>query len=121
VKQKHWRRERLVVTGWRERPGELPEFLLARRVAGGGLRAAGSASLGLDATRRGLLLAALEEQALPPHRRRERVRWAAPVIEVLVDLHGRSDGAARECGAREISRPDGRGAVQRRCARPPFP
>jgi hypothetical protein len=34
------------------------------------------------------------------------VRSAAPVIEVLVDLHGRSDGAARDAVLREISWPD---------------
>jgi ATP-dependent DNA ligase len=31
IKIKHRRRERLVVTGWRDRDGELPEFLVARR------------------------------------------------------------------------------------------
>ena len=50
--------------GRRERQGELPEFLLARRRPDGRLRPAGSASLGLDPTRRGLLLAALEEHAI---------------------------------------------------------
>ena len=56
IKHKHRRRERLLVSGWRERPGELPEFLLARRGADGRLRPAGSASLGLDTERCGGLL-----------------------------------------------------------------
>ena len=107
IKQKHRRRERLLVTGWRERPDELPEFLLARRGADGGLRPAGSASLGLDPPRRALLLAALEENEVAPRRFGRRVRWAAPVIEVLVDLHGPTDGPARDPVLREISLPDG--------------
>lgn len=45
VKRKHRRSERLVVTGWRERDGGLPEFLLARRGSDGRLRPVGSASL----------------------------------------------------------------------------
>ena len=47
VKFKHRRRETFRVTGWRERDGQLPEFFLARE-AGGRLRPAGSAALGLD-------------------------------------------------------------------------
>ena len=43
------RRERFVVAGWRERDGELPEFLLARRHRGA-LVPAGTAILGLAAT-----------------------------------------------------------------------
>ena len=109
VKQKHRRRERMIVTGWRARGDELPEFLLARHGADGGLRPAGSASLGLDPTRRALLLAALEQHELGPRRRGGRVRWAAPVIEVIVDLHGPPDGPARDAILREISLPDRHG------------
>jgi ATP-dependent DNA ligase len=87
VKQKHPRRERLVVTGWRERDGALPELFLARRV-GSELHPAGSASLGLDPERREQLLSALAERELRPARRRRRVRWALPEIVVLADLHG---------------------------------
>ncbi len=77
IKHKHRRRERLVVTGWRERPDDLPEFLRARRAADGDLRPAGSASLGLDATRRRLLLAALEDLAVsaPPRRGAPTLVW----------------------------------------------
>ena len=46
------RRERLLVTGSRERAGALPEFRLARRDEQGRPAPAGSASLGLDADRR---------------------------------------------------------------------
>lgn len=51
IKQKHRRRERLAVSGWREREGSLPELLLARLGADGRVRA-GCASLGLDADQR---------------------------------------------------------------------
>ncbi len=103
VKHKHRRREWFVVIGWRERPGELPEFLLARRQAGG-LAPAGSASLGLDGDRREMLLKALAEHELPPRRRRGR-RWAHPVIEVSVDFHGPVDGAVRDAVLRELNLP----------------
>ena len=105
VKQKHRRRERLVVTGWRERAGALPEFLLARRQTDGGLRPAGSASLGLDAARRASLLVALERHAERPRASGRGVRWTAPVIEVLVDAHGRGDGPVRDAIVREIAWP----------------
>ena len=48
-----------MITGWRERNGALPEFLLARR-QGGDLAPAGSASLGLGADQRTALLAQLQ-------------------------------------------------------------
>jgi hypothetical protein len=35
------------------------------------------------------------------------VRWAAPVIEAIVDLHGPTEGPARDAILREISWPDG--------------
>ncbi len=104
--RKHWRCERLkLLTGWPEWPAELPEFQPARRRANGRLRAAGSASVGLDPTRRGLL-AALEKQAPPAHARREPVRCASPLIEALVDVHGHCDDALRDAVLREISWPD---------------
>jgi bifunctional non-homologous end joining protein LigD len=102
VKQKHRRRERLLVTGWRERIDELPEFLLARRAADGGLRPAGSASLGLDPPRRTRLLEALEQHETAPRRPGRSVHWAAPVVEVIVDHHGPTDGPARDPVLREI-------------------
>jgi bifunctional non-homologous end joining protein LigD len=108
VKQKHRRREMLLVTGWRERRDELPEFLLARRAADGGLRPAGSASLGLDPPRRTRLLEALEQHETTPRRPDRSVHWAAPVVEVLVDHRGPTDGPARDPVLREISLPDGR-------------
>jgi len=107
VAQEHRRRERLVVTGWREHPDELPELLLARRRVDGGLRPAGTARLGLDPTRRALLLSALEAHEVGPTRLRRHVRWAAPVIEVIVDLHGSPDGPVRDPVLREISLPAG--------------
>ena len=70
VKRKHLRRERLVVAGWRQRDGELPEFLLARR-HGGALLPAGSASLGLDAAdREGLLAGLADHERTRPRRPR---------------------------------------------------
>ncbi len=102
VKRKHRRRERFVVTGWRERDGELPEFLLARR-RNGGLAPAGSASLGLDAGRRGELLAALSAHELPAKRRRSSVRWAAPLVELSADVHGPADGPVRDAIICDIS------------------
>ena len=65
-----------MVTGWRERHGALPEFILARQV-GSELHPAGSAGLGLDPERREQLLTALAEPALTPVRRRRGVRWGA--------------------------------------------
>jgi bifunctional non-homologous end joining protein LigD len=69
IKHKHRRREWFVITGWRERPGMLPEFLLARR-RGADLVPAGSASLGLDADQRAELIAALSDRELPDGPRR---------------------------------------------------
>jgi bifunctional non-homologous end joining protein LigD len=96
LKIKHRRRERLMVTGWRERDGELPEFLLARSGADGRLRPAGSAWLGLDAGQRAQLLDALAARELPGRRSRGRARWAAPGVEVLVDAHGSPSGPVRD-------------------------
>jgi bifunctional non-homologous end joining protein LigD len=96
IKCKHRRRQRLAVTGWRERDGGLPEFLLARPGADGRLHPAGSASLGLDAGQRAELLEALAARALPRRASRGRVRWAAAGIEVLVDAHGSPTGPVRD-------------------------
>jgi ATP dependent DNA ligase domain len=104
VKQKHRRRERLVVTRWRERKGALPEFLLARQLDGY-LRPAGSASLGLSADSRAELLATLAERELTPGRRRRGTRWARPEIEVVADVHGRPDGPVRDAVLREVHVP----------------
>jgi bifunctional non-homologous end joining protein LigD len=115
VKQKHRRRERLVVTGWRERERALPEFFLARQLDGK-LRPAGTASLGLDATSRERLLAALAERELTLGRRRRGVRWAIPEIEVVADVHGRPDGAVRDAVLQEFRVPglsEALGAVPR--------
>ena len=118
IKIKHRRRERMVVTAWCEHPGGLPEFLLARRGGDGRLRPAGSASVGLDAEGRGLLLAALEQHAQASRGRgRHRVRWAEPVIEVLVDAHGRDDGPVRDAVLREIAWPQDEPARAVRSAR----
>ena len=96
IKYKHRRRERLAVTGWRERDGAMPEFLLARADADGRLWPAGSASLGLNARQRAELLNALAARELPRRRSRGRVRWAAPGIDVLVDAHGSPDAPFRD-------------------------
>jgi bifunctional non-homologous end joining protein LigD len=96
LKVKHRRRERLAVTGWRERDGELPEFLLARCGADGRMRPAGSVSLGLGAGQRAELLEALAARELPRPARRSRVRWAAPGVEVLIDAHGSPAGPVRD-------------------------
>jgi bifunctional non-homologous end joining protein LigD len=100
TKHKLRRRERLVVAGWREPAGALPEFLLARRDEEGRLRPAGSASLGLDADRRATLLEVLAEHELP--RRAGSARWAAPVVEIFVDAHGSPAGPVRDAIMREI-------------------
>ena len=109
VKTKHRRRERLVVTGWRELgDGRLPEFMLARRGLGGSLRPAGSASLGPDSERRGQLIDALREHELPGRRGRGRssVRWVVPgPIEVTADSHGRPDGPVRDAVLRHVHLP----------------
>jgi bifunctional non-homologous end joining protein LigD len=104
VKQKHRRRERFVVTGWREREGALPEFLLARQLDGD-MRPAGSGSLGLDADSREELLAALAERELTSGRRRRGIRWALPEIEVFADVHGRPDGPVRDAVLWEVRVP----------------
>lgn len=101
VKQKHRRRERLVVTGWRERKRALPEFFLARQLDGK-LRPAGTASLGLDADSREQLLAALVERELTRGRRRRGARRVLPEIEVFADVHGRPDGPVRDAVLREF-------------------
>jgi bifunctional non-homologous end joining protein LigD len=104
IKHKLRRRERLVVAGWRERAGALPEFLLARRDEAGRLRPAGSASLGLNADRRATLLEVLAQHELPrgAGRRGGGARWAAPVIEIFVDSHGSPAGPVRDAIMREI-------------------
>ena len=112
VKHKHRRRELFVVTGWRERAGVLPEFLLARRAADGSLRPAGSVSLGLDADRRALLLSALTERELPS-RRRGAARLAVPEIELLADVHGPVDGPVRDAVLRDVRMPKRRARERR--------
>ena len=109
VKQKHRRRERFVVTGWREREGALTEFFLARTV-GNQLHPAGTASLGLDPERRQQLLSGLAERELKPLRRRRGVHWALPEIEVLADVHGRPDGPVRDAVLRDIGLPGAAGS-----------
>ena len=102
LKQKHRRRERFVVTGWREREGALPEFLLARRNGAAELRPAGSASLGLDAERRARLIGMLAERELPARGRRSSVRWVGPGVEVVADVHGRTGGPVRDAVIRDV-------------------
>ena len=97
VKHKHRRSEWFVVTGWRERTGALPEFLLARR-RGEGLVPAGSASFGLDAERRALLLSVLTEHELRP-------AWARSPMD---------DAACRGVG--RLPRPIERRGSRRRAA-----
>jgi hypothetical protein len=65
-----WHSERLLVTGWLEPDGRLPEFLLARRALNRRLLAVGTASLRLHCERRTLLLDALREQEIPGRRPR---------------------------------------------------
>jgi hypothetical protein len=98
---------RVRFTGWRELGDDrLPEFLLARVGQDGSLRPAGSATLGLDAMRRGELLDALREHELPARRRRSSVRWVIPgPIEVTADAHGRVDGPVRDAVLREVHVP----------------
>ena len=105
VKQKHRRRERFLVTGWTEHSGAMPEFFLARQDCRGQLVPAGSASLGLDADRRALLLATLAANERPRRRRRKSLRWAAPVVEVVADFHGPVDGFVRDAVLREVTLP----------------
>jgi len=83
IKHEHRRREQLVITGWRERNGALPDLLLARR-HGGDLVPAGSASLGLGTAQRTALMAQLQprrgaDAPLAPgvaSRSATRERWA---------------------------------------------
>ena len=96
VKHKHRRRQRLAVTGWRERDAALPEFLLARTDADGRLRPAGTVSLGLNAAQRAELLDALAARELSRPASRGRLRRAAPGVEVLLDAHGSPDGPVRD-------------------------
>jgi len=96
VKQKHRRRETLVVTGWRpgtERTRE--ELLVARRLAGGELEPAGSVALGLNGERRTALLEQLVD-AGPRSRRRGPVRWVRPEVTVEVECHGPAHGPVRD-------------------------
>lgn len=105
VKQKHYRLERFLITGWSEREGALPEFFLARADDRGRLRPAGSACFGLDASRRALLIDALTQHELPRRHRPGSVRWAAPLIEVLADVHGPRNGAVRDAVLRDLTLP----------------
>jgi ATP-dependent DNA ligase len=102
---KHRRRERLAVTGWRERNGELPEFVLARPGPGGELVPAGSASLGLDAGQCAKLLEALVAREVPGRARRSRLRWATPGIHIEVDAHGSPHGPVRDAIVRAFEVP----------------
>ncbi len=106
LKHKHRRREHFVITGWRERNGALPEFLLARRTKGGDLRPAGSACLGLDAQRRAELLGVLTQHELPARRKYRGVRWTAPLVELVADVHGPADGPVRDAIIREVMTPN---------------
>ena len=91
IKVKHRRRERLVVTGWRERDGELPEFLLARVADSGRLPAGRKRVARLDARRRAELLAhVMARRSSTRTTRSHRARWVAPGVEVIVDAHGPS-------------------------------
>jgi bifunctional non-homologous end joining protein LigD len=100
IKHKHRRRQRLAVTGWRQRSGALPEFLLARPGADGRLRPAGSASFGLDADERAELLEALATRELPGPSRPGRMRRVRPGVEVVVDAHGSPAGPIRDAVVR---------------------
>ena len=94
----------------------MPEFLLARRGPEGGLRPAGSASLGLNAQRRAELLKAAAPHAVSASGRRGPVRWVNPVVEVLADVHGPVDGGVRDAIWREVfllPASVGRGPAQR--------
>lgn len=102
IKQKHRRSERMVITGWREHDGHLPEFLLARRGPEGELRPAGSVSLGLDPERRASLLDVLASHEIERKPRRGSVRWASPVVEVQIDAHGTVGGPVRDPVLREV-------------------
>jgi bifunctional non-homologous end joining protein LigD len=88
IKQKHRRRERMLVTGWApSRPGQLETFTLARSRSDGQPEPAGSASYDLDAETRERLRALFQAEALPPRRRNQRVRWIEPGVVSTVDFH----------------------------------
>jgi bifunctional non-homologous end joining protein LigD len=101
VKSKHRRRERLVITGWRERSDAPEEFLVARQRPDGKLVPAGAVSLGLAAAQRADLLDVLAAQALP-RRRRGGIRLSTTLVEATVDSHGRPDGPVRDAVMREL-------------------
>jgi bifunctional non-homologous end joining protein LigD len=106
IKQKHRRREQMVITGWvPSRPGQPESFLLARR-RGAVLERAGSASFGLDAATREGLRRALGAHAQPQRRRNQRVRWGvAPAVVATVDFHGPLRGPVRDAVLRAIESP----------------
>jgi bifunctional non-homologous end joining protein LigD len=107
IKQKHRRRERLVITGWRERSGSLAEFFLARQDSTGALWPVGSASLGLDAERRAQLIDALSPRGeIASRRRRGGIRPAGAPVEVVADYHGPAAGPLRDTVIREIVLPE---------------
>ena len=96
IKHKHRRRERLAVTGWRERDGELPEFLLARpgagwpavagrqRLARVGCRPARRAARGSRGPRG------------PRPRTTNPGAMGGSGVEVVVDAHGSPSGPVRD-------------------------
>lgn len=100
IKHKLRREERLALTGIRRRPDGRPETLfVARRLADGSLRRAGSIELGL----RSDLIEALElTLAALPSRRRGAVAWYPPEVSVIASCHGLPDGAIRDAVLRDI-------------------
>ena len=104
VKQKHRRREQMLITGWvPAQPGQAESYLLARASRDGMLERAGSASFGLNAESKEALRRALEAHALPPRRRNQRVRWVAPAVVATVDFHGPLRGAVRDPVLRAVA------------------
>jgi bifunctional non-homologous end joining protein LigD len=93
LKQKHRRRERLLITAWLPGDGEPDRFLVARRQSGR-LEHAGAVSLGSTAALRQQLHEQLVGRERP--QRRRRLRRIEPPLAVDIDHHGRPGGTLRD-------------------------
>ncbi len=84
----------MTVTGWEPgQPGDLDEFLVARRDPDGTWAPAGRVKFGLDRDAR----ARLRERLVELDRGgRNGVRWVSPVIELNVEHHGVPGGPLRD-------------------------
>ena len=100
IKTKLRREERLAVTGLRRTgEGRIEAVLVARRLADGSTRPAGSIELGL---RRDVIARLEESLASLPSRRRGKVTWFPAEFSVVASCHGLSEGAVRDAVLRDV-------------------